>query len=415
MNTSSTAPAIVFNCQYNGLSIIQELGRHRVPVLALDSKRSVGTFSKYATFHHCPDPLYDEDGFIQFLLEKGSEFTIKPVLFPTHDHWAGAIAKYQTDLEQYYHLCVAPASVVDLLIHKDQFYQWALERNYPVPRLYRHNDINEDSPGIFPLIAKPIARRLPNLCENNPRISAFLDDHRMTIISNITEFNQFCQRYSDYLHYFLFLEYIPGMGDQIYTVGIYANKEHEILGLFTGRKVRGYPPETGDCLVGQGEHIPDDIITIVKEMVYQLKFSGIAQFEFKKNPVTGKLILLEINPRSWSWIGITPAMGVSLPWIAYADLTGTEKITYKENKIKNGDIIYLHFLHDLKNSLYTYKKAGYPEYHKGLRSWINELKGRKRIYAEFSWDDPIIAIYSLYTFGRSVFLGYFKSQDKKDL
>ena len=92
------SPALVFNCHYNGLSIIQELGRHGVPVYALDSGRSVGTVSRYARHWPCPNPLHDEDGFIQFLIEKGGEFDQKPVLFPTNDHWATAIARHKPEL-----------------------------------------------------------------------------------------------------------------------------------------------------------------------------------------------------------------------------------------------------------------------------------------------------------------------------
>ncbi len=409
MSTRPKNHAFVFNCNYNGLSIIQELGRHGVPVHALDSKRDVGTFSRYARYHRCPDPLYDEDAFIHFLIEKGHDFHIKPVLFPTNDQWAGAIARYKKDLEPYYHLCVADAPVVNLLINKDRFYRWAMDNNYPVPPIYTAEVVMSGTPDIFPLIAKPIARRLPNLCNNNPEIGAFLDVNRMTIISNIEDFCQFQKKFANYQKYYLFQEYIPGMGDQMYTVGIYANREHEVIGLFTGRKVRGYPPETGDCIVGQGESIPDNIIITVKNMVRELQFTGIAQFEYKKDPVTGELRLLEINPRSWSWIGITPVFEVSLPWIAYVDLTGIETIQYTENEIKNGDIIFLHLLDDLKNSLYLYRKTGYSEYHKGFMVWIDELKGRKRVYAEFSWDDPLVALYAMWTFGRSILTSLFRT------
>ena len=38
---SSDLPmAVVFNCHYNGLSILQELGRRDVPCTAMDSSRS---------------------------------------------------------------------------------------------------------------------------------------------------------------------------------------------------------------------------------------------------------------------------------------------------------------------------------------------------------------------------------------
>lgn len=394
-------PSFVFNCHYNGLSIIQELGRHGVPVYALDSVRSVGTASRYARYWPCPDPLCDEEAFIRFLIEKGGEFDQKPVLFPTNDHWATAIARHKSELEQWYLPCVADGPVVDLLIGKDRFYRWAMERNYPVPRLYSADEVLQGDGNIFPLIAKPIARRSPNLCVDHHDIDVFLDTHRMTVIHNIPEFNQFITRYADYLDYFLFQEYVPGMADCMYTVGIYANRQHEVLGLFSGRKVRGFPPDIGDCVVGQAEKVPEEITACVKDMVRDLGYSGIAEFEFKKDPSTGKFRLIEINPRSWSWIGITPACGVSLPWIAYADLTGIEPVGYIESTVKNGEVVYLKIIEDLQNCLHSYRKIGYPEYHQSLPAWLKEMRGKKKVFAEFSWDDPSVALYVLSELGKS--------------
>ena len=395
------SPALVFNCHYNGLSIIQELGRHGVPVYALDSGRSVGTVSRYARHWPCPNPLHDEDGFIQFLIEKGGEFDQKPVLFPTNDHWATAIARHKPELEQWYIPCVADGPVVDLLINKDRFYEWAIERGYPVPRSYSADDILELNDDIFPLIAKPVARRSANICAHHQDLHKFLDAHRMTVINNISEYRDFASQYAKYLDYFLFQEYVPGMADRMHTVGIYANRQHEVLGLFTGRKVRGFPPDIGDCIVGQGEKMPDEIITCVKEMVHDLGYSGIAEFEFKKDPVSGEFRLIEINPRSWSWIGITPACGVSLPWIAYADLTGVDSVEYTESTVENGEVVYLKLLDDLRNCLHSYRKIGYPEYHMGLWAWLKEMSGKKRVYAEFSWDDPIIGLRALLGLGQT--------------
>ncbi len=394
-------PALVFNCHYNGLSIIQELGRHGVPAYALDTFRSVGTASRYARYWSCPDPLCDEDAFIRFLIEKGGEFSRKPVLFPTNDHWATAIARHKTELERWYLPCVADGPVVDLLISKDRFYRWAQERNYPVPRSYSANEVLEGEGNIFPLIAKPIARRSSNLCVNHHDLDRFLDAHRMTVISNISEYRSFVSQYAKYLDYFLFQEYIPGMADRMYTVGIYADRQHEILGLFTGRKVRGFPPDIGNCVVGQGEKMPNEIVASVKEMVRDLGYSGIAEFEFKKDPSTGEFRLIEINPRSWSWIGITPACGVSLPWIAYTDLTGTEPVEYTESAIGNGEVVYLRLYDDLINCLYSYRKTGYPEYHRGFRAWLKEMSGKKKVVAEFSWDDPFVALHPLLELGKS--------------
>lgn len=57
----------MFNCHYNGLSIIQDLGRQGVHVYALDNNCSVGALSRYAQFRKVPDPARNEEGFIYTL------------------------------------------------------------------------------------------------------------------------------------------------------------------------------------------------------------------------------------------------------------------------------------------------------------------------------------------------------------
>src|SRR5215472_13263879 len=106
--------ALVFNCQYNGLAIIRELGRRGVEVFALDSARTVGTRSKYCRYIPCPDPLIAEADFVALLMKIGRSLAEKPVLFPTNDHFAAAVSRHKDELEQYFLPCVADDGVVEL-------------------------------------------------------------------------------------------------------------------------------------------------------------------------------------------------------------------------------------------------------------------------------------------------------------
>lgn len=408
MNSVAANTAFVFGCHYNGLSIIQELGRRGVRVYAVDSTRSVGTYSRYARFWHCPDPLENEAEFINFLLDKGAGFTHPPLLFPTYDHWATAISKHKDRLEQYYILCVSDWGTVELLVCKDKFYPWAMESSYPVPRLYSLDDLMRANPGAFPVIAKPIYRRMSTQVPGMYDITRHLDQNRMVVLKSTTALNNFVTANEDLLPYLIFQEYIPGMADRMYTVGIYANREHEVLGVFTGRKVRGFPPDIGDCVVGQAEKLPPEIVALVKEIVKALHFQGIAEFEFKRDLRNNEFKLIEINPRSWSWIGITPACDVSLPWMAYVDLTGIEAVTYRESTIDCGAVKYIKIIEDLKNCLYGNKRAGFPEYNMSVVQWWKSLRAKKRIYAEFAWNDPMPGVLSLAEFIKAILIALFR-------
>lgn len=391
--------ALVFNCNYNGLSIIQDLGRHGVPVFALDSSRSVGTFSRYATkFLHCPNPLDDEQGFIDILLKIGKSFEKPPVLFPTNDHWAMAIAKHKNLLEEFYIPCVAEWPTVSMLVHKEDFYPWALDRGYPVPRIFKTSELLDGSESIFPIIAKPKYRRIPVQGSNGINLDTIkrLDEKRMVILYSKDDLIKFISINKEIIPHLLFQEYVHGYADRMYTIGIYANRNHEILGIFTGRKVRGFPPDIGDCIVGQSEEVPAELVEMVKKFVKDSKYHGIAEFEFKKDSRSGEFRFIEVNPRSWSWIGITPACGVSLPMIAYSDLTDEKNISCKYSKAYTGEVKYIKLVQDFKNCMYSNKKAGFSEYHMTFKQWRKSLNAKKKIYAEFCWDDPKIGLYSLF-------------------
>jgi len=397
-------PVLVFNCHFNGLSIIQALGRRGVQIYALDSIRSVGTFSRYAKFWQSPDPLNDEEGFIDFLLDKGPSFNDKPILFPTNDQWATAISKNKKQLQQYYIPCVADWSAVDLVVNKDKFYSWATDKGYPVPRLYLHNEVQN---AVFPIIVKPRYRCISGLASGKPNLSKNLDAQRMVIFKTLNDYEQYINTNKELLQYLIFQEYVPGLADSMYTVGIYANNESKILGMFTGRKVRGYPPDIGDCVVGQNEKLPQVITGMVKNIVEALNYKGIAEFEFKKNSTNGEWRLIEINPRSWSWIGITPVCGVDLPWIAYSDLAGIVQGNYEQDVNQDGEVKYIKVLEDFRNCLYLNKKHGFPQYHMNFREWWRSLDATKKVYAGFSWDDPVPGLFQLTAQGRNVIKALF--------
>ncbi len=151
--------AIVFNSHYNGLSIIQELGAIGIPCVAMDSTRSIGTYSKYAHYVRCPDPSDSESDFVNFLYDYCSTLDLKPVLFPTNDEWAVAVSRSKARLAEVAIPCVADWSVVDLVIDKSKFYQVAQQRSYPVPSTWNWDELAGLMPPSFPIVAKPRTRR----------------------------------------------------------------------------------------------------------------------------------------------------------------------------------------------------------------------------------------------------------------
>ena len=379
--------AVVMNCHYNGLSIIRELGKHGVPVIAMDWIRSIGTFSRYAKYRKSPNPAEQENAFIEYLYNTAAGLEDKPVLMPTNDVWAMAIARHKQKLLDVALPCVADLSVIDILINKVRFNQWCTENNYPIPMIWDILDYKSIPANSFPVILKPISRRKSSNDEDNVSLQKFLDKNRIIVLNNKTDLEAEIVQLGELASYFFIQEYVPGLSDCMYTIGIYANQEHEVKGVFTGKKLRGYPADIGDCRLGQSHVLPQHLIDMVADFCKKIGYFGIAEFEFKQDDQSGIYKLIEVNPRSWSWVGITPYCGVNLPWMAYADIAGLEKTRYAVSNLKTGEVKYVRLFDDFVNCLFRYKRDGYPQWSYTMREWAATLRSEKLVMAEFDKTD----------------------------
>jgi D-aspartate ligase len=116
-------------------------------------------------------------------------------------------------------------------------------------------------------------------------------------------------------------EVIPGGDEELYTLGSYLARDGEALGLFCGRKLRQTPPGVGTCRVGEALWV-EEVVDHGLRLLRELRFHGLSQVEFKRDPRDGAYKLMEVNPRLFQWHGLAAACGVDLPLIAYRDLTG---------------------------------------------------------------------------------------------
>ncbi|MBW6480194.1 MAG: ATP-grasp domain-containing protein [Bacteroidales bacterium] len=381
-------PAIVFNCGYNGLSILQELGSRGIPCFAMDCKRSVGTFTRYAKFKKCPDPLHNESQFIDFLFEFCKSHRLKPVLIPTNDKWAHAISKHKLRLQEVSLPCVVEFDVISKLINKDQFYRIGHNKQYMTPVTW---DIEKTDSVKFPVIAKPVFRGISTNTSDTGKFR-FLESHRLTLINNHKELSAFLEKAGKYKEHIIIQQFVRGMSDAMYTIGIYADQNSKLKAVFTGKKVRGYPADSGDNVVGESCKVPEILIENTRRIVAEMKYTGIAEFEYKKDDETGEFYLIEINPRAWSWIGITPWCGVNIPLIAYQDMAGIKQTGNPEQN--NYHFRYIKVLQDFINCVFRYRKT-HPMWSMGVRKWLKQNRSAKKVYAEFHKKDYLIPLVSM--------------------
>ena len=91
--------------------------------------------------------------------------------------------------------------------------------------------------------------------------------------------------------------------------------------MFTGHKLRQYPHAGGSCLAGVSRW-DDDLADAGLRLLQELRFHGVSQVEFKRDPRDGRYCLMEVNARHWKWHGLAAACGVNLSLAAYSDAIG---------------------------------------------------------------------------------------------
>jgi predicted ATP-grasp superfamily ATP-dependent carboligase len=223
---------------------------------------------------------------------------------------------------------------------------------------------------------------------------------RCVLLEDNEAWEAFQHRYHQYLPDLLIQKYIHGNSADMVSIGLYADENSTIKGLFVGRKIRGFPPFFGDTRAGQNFLVDETILKQVEESVAALKYRGLAEFEYKIDKNSGQFSLIEINPRSWSWIGVTPASSADIPWIAYQDLTGieTEKAWCNSNP---GTIKYVRLLNDFVDVTLR-NRWGYPAWAMSPRQWWRSLEAETLVIAEFGRRDWSLAFWSPVYFVASI-------------
>ena len=317
-------PAAVFQVSYAcGLDIVRDLGRHGVPVLALDpDPTAIGLRSRYAAGLVCPDPLADEEAFLTWLEELGARLPQRAVVFPSHDEFIWPLSRHAERLAPRYVVPFSRWDVMSKVHDKRAQMEAAWRAGVDTPKtVFVGSGAELEAAGgevRFPAVLKPVES-----------LAFKLRFHRHIIdVETPAELRRIYDQVDD-LGVLMLQERIPGGEDELWTVGSYLDAGSRPLAVFTGHKLRQYPHAGGSCLAGVSawdERLADAALRLLRE----LRFHGVSQVEFKRDPRDGRFCLMEVNARHWKWHGLAAACGVNLSFAAYRDAIGEPYIARRQ-------------------------------------------------------------------------------------
>lgn len=378
---SPVPPVVIFPVSHAvGVSVIRTLEDAGMPILALDFKPlAAGLYSNRATPLLMPDMYAGQQTFETFMLELGSCFEQRPVLFLVDDEDLFLSLKHQEAWEKVYRLPLSPWPVVNDIVDKGRMYRKLQGLNWRhCPRTWFVADLEElralRGDVSFPCIVKPTFSTAFRQAfgVKAKRFDAF------------DEMESFARQVFARGIEFVVQEFIPGPEENLVTYAAYSNEQGEVLSSFTGRKVHQFPPDFGTCRLGESIQDPE-LERVGREYLKILNYRGISLTEFKRTP-DGSYKVIELNPRPGDWPErLAQLCGANLVLTAYRDTLG-DMVT--PHAITRYGVKWANLPEDFYYCVRGYRLLGYPEAHRGLWGWLSDLRGLNSD-AFFSWRDPM--------------------------
>lgn len=319
--------AIIIEGHVQGLSNTRSLGEAGIPVYVVDTYNCIARYSKYCTkFLLCPD--FKKDEFAGFLIELAKSENLKGwILIPSNDHAVRTLSNNRSLLEKYYKVLAPDPAVLENIYDKQMLLKLAERTGIPIPVTYCFKTIPEKLPYdlVFPIIFK-----------GRYGLSFYKGTGKKVFMAgDENSFRKMFQIVSQNIEpgEILIQEFIP-FNKNIKTISFTAYCEKGSIKTFwMGEKVREHPVRFGTATFAKSI-FEEKCYLNSKPLLEALKYSGICEIEYLRDPRDGEYKLIEINARTWLWVGLARACGVDFVKIAYDAANGLNP-EFPANYIKN--------------------------------------------------------------------------------
>lgn len=314
--------AVVMNLFYTGLGIARSLGEKGIPVIGLTAQHGVyGNFTRYAKTAFAPDSRNEPEALLAYLLKLGQATGCRAVLFPTRDDDLLFLDRFRANLNEFFSLVMPDSTVLKASLNKWETYGWAQKAGVPAPKCWLITR-EEELVGIldelvYPCVLKPLAahhwRRADNWTIVGSR-KAIAISSREELLAEYTSISRADTRA-------LVQELVAGGDDCLFTTACYLDRESNWVAGFTTQKLLQVPEGFGTGCIVQAVSRPELFVPTLR-LLQTMRFTGIAEVEYKWAASKGQYQLIEINPRAWDQHRLGKSCGTDLAYLAYCEHAG---------------------------------------------------------------------------------------------
>lgn len=360
--------------QQSALGIIRSLGRLGVPVYTTAMHRVAPTaVSRYLTGSFALEiGDWNDCAVVDRLTRIGEELGRPAILISTNDSAAAFVAEHSDQLKKWFLFPQAPQELPRQLANKKNLHSICRSIGLPCPEAAFPRSIDDVRTyiqcGQFPVILKTYEAQM------RPQVV-----RSVNIVRSAEELVNLYQssREAGYCD-LMIQEYIPEEYSEDWIVHGYVNPGTGCFLIFTGKKLRSYPPFAGSTTLGVSIN-NEPLSRLASLLLRSVSYAGIVDLDYRLDKRDGQYKLLDFNPRIGANFRIFENQdGVDVVRALHLDLTG--KVVRRIPQVEGR--VFIVDPHDL------FASFGYM--HGGKltpRSWWRSLKGRREP-AWFSWDDP---------------------------
>ncbi|WSQ11111.1 ATP-grasp domain-containing protein [Streptomyces sp. NBC_01231] len=359
---------------HGGVGAIRSLGRLGVPMYAITEDRyTPAAASRYLerAFVWRTTGTEDPDRLVEGLLRIGRRIGRPAVLIPTDEEAAVLIAEHQGELADHFLFPPVDPVLPRRLASKQGLHELCAEHGIPspsaaFPRSY-DDVVDFAEKARFPVVAKnreAFVRRERPAVNGTTRVTT-----RAGLLALARDWGE---------HPGVILqEYLPREQAEDWIVHAYFDRDSVPLALFTGVKVRSWPPHAGMTAHAYVVDNPE-LADLAARFIKQIGFTGIIDLDLRFDRRDGQYKLLDFNPRVGAQFRLFESeSGVDVVRAMHLDLTGR---TVPEGEQRAGHRYIVENI-DLP-ALLAYRRSGYTTPHAPARASGTEL-------AWLAGDDPL--------------------------
>ncbi|WP_298356853.1 hypothetical protein [Rhodoblastus sp.] len=300
---------------HGALAVARTLGVLGVPIYAIvEDGFTPLAKSRYVTKSFVWDVWpNDPESFVKAMSAIASVIGRPAIVIPMDDLSAVFVAENAASLARWFRLPPVAPSLPRQLANKASFLDLCAKIGMSVPRTVVPDSIDD-------IVAFAADAEFPVVMKATEQWLLLNDRFNVKMIQTPDELFKLYERFGhDARRRLVIQEYIPGCD---WVSHGYYNSEKGVSLTFTGRKIRGYPPEAGSTALGLS--LGNEALRLeAGRLLSAVAYSGIVDIDWRKDERDGQYKVVDCNPRvGQNFRMFESSVGIDVVRAQHLDMSG---------------------------------------------------------------------------------------------